>query len=1783
MTSFPPFLQRLTDALRKNGNKTAVIDNDGSRHTTYSQLLQLSASVAVTIQQRHLPSHSFIAISLLPSRDYLAAQIGIWLSGHAIVPLGHHFPSVRINYIMQHCHSPLLIDQTFMNELVDPDGYTASPSSDIAALYYTSGSTGHPKGVQLPFQCYDIPSFFTDALQSIAPVTMGATAPMHFIVGKYVFTPLLVGGTVNFVPEPVIKDITKFQNYLGTHHVSCLFTTPSLLRNLHKPSPSLKLVIAAGERLSRINPHGYSIINIYGQTETGGACFAYHVDQSYDNAPIGTPLFPFDFKIVDDDNNIVHQGEDGELCLKGQFTTGYFNEPELTASLFKDGWLHTGDLVRQLPDGNLLFVNRKDWMMKINGQRVEPEEVENVLLQVDGITDAVVKGFTTDERQFLCAYYIAQPDLLESDIRVHLEKNLPSYMVPSYFVKMDSFPLNTNGKKDLQSLPSPLSNKHHSAQTAHNDTEAVLCKAFATVLGYQAVGPDENFFDLGGDSIGVMSLQTHCSNLPLTARMIYENGTPRHIAKACEEYIPYSFKAQPDYPLSQAQLGIYVEHTARQGQIVYNNGILLQLGSGVDPQQLAVAFEKVIEAHPYVKTRLFISDDGTPRQRCNNDEQFSLSVEIMSEEQFEALKPVLIQPFNLLTDRLFRVRIISTPGASYLFMDFHHIIFDGTSLSILLSDLDNAYYGEPLKRELFSGFEVAQEEEILRQTNTYTDAKEWNLRMFNNLEITSLPFPDKSEQMTTFGRQELDLGLDEKELKQACHRFNVTPNVFTIAVFGYLLGNYCYSQEALFATIYHGRHDLKLNNTVAMLVKTLPVYMKWNGQVTLRALLQTTKELLLGCMANDIFSFAELKAMNNYINSNVLFAYQGDIDISDSIGGEPYTQLPLMENATGELLAFEVSRRGSRLILTAEYQSNAYSDSFINKLMRSYIHMIKTFASVSDCDVPLSHLPLLPPDDRQALLTMGCGETLNGDLSETFITKFRHWASLTPDATAVVDKYTSLTYSELDRQSDCLAASLVKAGVVNDSIVALMLPRRKEFLLAILAVFKAGGAYVSLDNEYPQARIDFMLNDLDIKYLITTSELAEERNIGMHDERRCLIMLDQFDFSVIVPPIDFSSPQSLAYIIYTSGTSGNPKGVMVEHHSLSAMLTWLIQMEGLKSGDKCALHSSFSFDASVPDLFGPLICGAQVHVIPSSLRYDMGAFSRYLANNNFAGLTMSTQVGMELLESFDLTLRYLFLGGESLHVNRKTPVKVINGYGPTEFTVCSSYHIVDQDRDHDSIPIGRPVPGSWSLVIGPEGDLVPWGAMGELCLVGHQLARGYWQREQQTREKFVDCPFLPGERMYRTGDLVQWNQDGELLFHGRIDNQVKLNGFRIELGEIESCINEFPGVQTSAIILVKQNNLRFLSGFYVADGTIDPETLRNHLTDTLPSYMVPLKLIQLDMMPKTPNGKIDRRRLIEHAGSLSIGTGTLEAPANQREQVLLDLSKKLLGTDSIGVTDDLTLLGFSSLDAIKLASLAEKHGMKLKVNDILNNKTIRYIARQNLSFGRWQNKYRPDKPLVIAIQGFSPHPVHNYFEALSEKFSVFTFASIDDYYDEEFSNQSKSDVVAKYVKMLHNVLPTNVVPYAFTGHCYGGELAYRCAAQWQAETGQSPRVIVLNTPLRTDDEVRQMMPAQSIIDKMPPERQQKLYDWQKQQKRVLALLDGQPMPPFNGNVVFFRAMKPFLAVNKLTLDSDAFNRQVEIYLQRWHQLQPKIEIIPIPTDHFTMLEAEYTNLYLKEL
>ena len=1506
----------------------------------------MACRVAGYLQQKNYLAHSFIGICLPTSMEYVAAEIGIWLAGHAIVPMGDKYPKDRIDYIMHHCESPLLIDDDVIQAMMKTEpanNYIIPDEEDTNALFYTSGSTGVPKAVMANFASYRISPTDESIIDEENITVMGITAPMYFVVSKQLYAIIIKGGIANFIPTEIIKDIRMFEVYLAKHQIEFVFMPPSLLAHFHNKSSHLKVVMAAAERLSGITSSNYKIYNHYGQTETGGTFFSFFVDKEYENTPIGKPDADVEYCILDSEGKPVAPGEEGELCVRGPFASGYYKEPELSENLFRGGWLHTGDIVTQLPDGNVLYVNRKDWMVKINGQRVEPGEVEAVTKQVDGVEDAIVKGFTTKDRQFLCAYYIASENVLEDTIRAYLCSKLPAYMIPAYFVRMDSFPLLPNGKTDRKALLAPTDQTEGIVRPPYtaptNNVEHQLCEAFEKALSVDRVSIDDDFFELGGDSIRVMEVQTLCPELTLSSQMIYVNRTPKKIANACANTEQVSYAQQKDYPLSQTQLGIYVECMSRQGEVAYNNGMLFQLNPAIDADQLSKACETVVEAHPFIKTRLFVDSQGDPRQLRNDAEPYHQSVETLTQRAFEKLKQELIRPFDLLNDRLFRIRILKTPEAQYLFIDFHHIIFDGMSFNIILQDLKDAYEQLPVKREEFTGYEIALEEVSLRKTDAYIYAQKWYKEQFGDLKVSSLPIPEKRESQITYGQEHLELTVDYKQLEDTCDRLGVTPNVLTTTVFGYLLGVNTHAQESLFATIFSGRQDLKSQRTVTMLVKTLPVYTKWDQDTTVRELLQATKQQLMGSMSNSLFSFAEIKAMNHAINSHILFAYQGDLMPSDS---DMFKYQPLMKNATGEDLAFEILHSDTKLILHSEYHSNQYTQSFIRRLMHGYNKILEGFLYSESENKQLRDLPILTDDEQQAILTLGTGDQLDYDRSKTIVDLFHHQATLRPDNIAVVDEVSEITYAELDRRSDVLATALRKAGVKIDTFVAIMLPRRKEFLIAVFAVFKAGGAYIPLDSDYPKDRLSYMLNDSETHVLITTSTLLKDCQTEQYFPREKQLLIDDFDFNEPSNhPINYAQPSELAYMIYTSGTTGKPKGVMIEHQSLHAYLEWHKDQQKITPEDHCALHSSFSFDASLDDLLPPLVQGAQLHILSSELRLDMQEMNDYFKKHKIAGLTLSTQLGIEMLKSYQPPLRYLLLGGSKMSHVPTGNTCVINGYGPTEFTVCSSYYILEQDEKHDNIPIGRPVPNSISVVVDTEGRLVPQGTVGELCLIGRQMSRGYWKQEELTKERFVECSFLSGQKMYRTGDLVRWNEEGLLEYIGRIDNQVKLHGYRIELEEIETKVSHCSGVVSAAVVVVKQGNIDFLVAYYTSEGNKELPAIQETLMTELPSYMVPSQLIRIDQMPLTPNGKIDYKALPTPV----LSTETCVAPETEMEEQVLELITEMLKTTQIGVNDNLLHWGLSSLAAMRLSALLQhRFEVYIKMAEIIKRPTVRAIA-----------------------------------------------------------------------------------------------------------------------------------------------------------------------------------------------------------------------------------------------
>ncbi len=1546
----------LQDHAQQQPEKIALADRGGTRQTTYAELDRQARRMAAYLQSLSLPPSSFIPIRLPAGAEYLAAEVGIWLAGHAIVPLGEEFPRERVGYIREHCQAPLIIDQEVFQKAMACEGLTGRISraeKDTAALFYTSGSTGNPKGIVHTFESLEFN--MTGQCEAFAfrqEDIFGIGAPMYFIAVVLVYDLLLLGGTVHLYDKETLTDVRKLEEYILRHGITITFISPAVLAQFHSQSPSLRRVLTGSERLAGIGPRSYELMNCYGLTETVAGVLCFPVDKAYENTPIGLPNKNVTASIRDDRGNILPQGEEGELCLEGIFTPGYFREPEKTEELYRGGVLHTGDLARQLPDGNYVYVNRKDWMVKINGQRVEPGEVEAVLKNVPGVGNAIVKGFDSDSgSQYLCAYYIAPDGMTEEYLREELQKTLPSYMVPLYFVRMESFPLNANGKLDRKSLLPPERSSLAAAYEAPtNETEAALCEAFASALGLERVGIDDDFFRLGGDSIRVMAIQQLCPALPLSSKLIYRERTPRLIAAQCVQETSEKLERQEDYPLSQTQMGIYIECMNRPGEAVYNNPRLYRLGAGVDPKKAAAAIEAAIAAHRAVRTRLFLDAEGEPRQRRNEEGSYRQTVENLSEAELAALTPSLVQPFDLLADELFRLRLFKTESALYLFLDFHHIVYDGTSHGVLLNDLNAAYRGEPLEVESWSGFEVAQQEQRLRRTELYTEAESWYIRTFGDLETDSQPLPDRHEEEVRFGSREIDLGLDYERLEAFCRETGVTMNVLTTAAFGYLLGLYTNNPEALFATIYNGRGDLQVSRTIGMLVKTLPVYARWADDTSTRDYLLSVKEQLLTAMNHDLYSFAELTAQS-IVTSRVLFAYQGDLSIEDQLFGVVYEDLSAQENATGEPFALQIFRRGNSLKLMAEFHENRYSPGFVERFLECYEQVLGGLLT----EKQMSRIAVLPAGQIREL--DGFNETeMPYDNTQTVISLFRRQAAQNPGNVAIIFRDREYSYREVDELSDRIAQYILRSDVGRGEVVSILIPRCEYMVIASLGALKARCTYQPLDPTYPPERLNFMVQDSGAKLLITTEEL---RPVLGEYEGPVVYLNELPGLPGTGQKLEDPAPEDLFTLLYTSGSTGQPKGCKIRHSNLTAFCNWGWRYYDLAPGARVGAYSSYGFDANMQDMYPALTGGATICIIEEEMRLDLPVLSEFLERHRVTHLFMTTQVGRQFaLEYPDHpTLKHLGTGGEKLvALEPPTGYRFCNLYGPTECTILTS--VYEFTKYEENIPIGKPLSNLKLYVTDRAGRRLSVGAIGELWIAGPQVTYGYLNRPEQTEYAYIPNPFNSDPdyaRVYRTGDIVRYLPDGNVEFVGRRDAQVKIRGFRIELTEVEGVVREYPPIKDATVVAYDDpNGGKFIAAYVVSDETVDIAALGDFIRERKPPYMVPAVTMQIDHIPLNQNMKVNKRALPapELQASTAASAAEDNRPLNLLEQELKEIVGGIVRSSDFGVTADLAYLGLTSISSIKLSTaLFKRFGLNIRSKALLNGASI--LTLENEVIRHW--------------------------------------------------------------------------------------------------------------------------------------------------------------------------------------------------------------------------------------
>lgn len=894
------FLPLFEESVKKNFDKVAIVDQDGTREFTYGELDKFSGQVAAKLSQAGVCPGDSVMIHMGRKSEYYFAYLGILKMGGVIVPVIEEYPEERIKYIEKDSQTRLIIRDSFFKDIekYEPAESVILEDEALALIVYTSGSTGNPKGIEHTVKSFcDAGIRATELYRGLEKVVMTGAAPLSFVatVVEYIGT-FLVGGTTHMLSDAVRKDVRALEEYYPKNKITVSFISPQLLRLFDSDSPYLKRVFAGSDRLANKYSEKYEIYNVLGMSETGATVTYFIVDKKYDNTPVGKAFEGLEILLLDEQGNEVAQGEIGEICVIGHLARGYRNLPEKTAETFKtlpDGriLLHGGDCGMLDADGNLIYLNRKDWMVKIKGQRVETPEIEANMIAMDEIANAAVKAFVDGTGQtYLVGYYVEKSPVSQEEIKRAMSAKMPSYMIPRFFKKLAAMPINVNGKLDRKALLPPSINEYKAEYVAPADElEAAICKGFEDILMCGKIGACDDYVRLGGDSIRVARLAALLSEYKITPAMILRGRTPRGIAeisrKAKGLVIEHQTELKDSYPLTDAQLGVYLDCINNPGRKTYNIPIAFKLPEKIDLERFAAAVKTVISAHKAFNVTAKIVGDAPAMVLCEREPEIIRKQAASLTEE----KQVFVQPFDIEQGPLYRMELCEVRNEKYFLFDVHHLVFDGSSISVFIDDIVSVYQGGQPKEEKLSLFDLSVFEETLKETDAYKEAQAYFEEKLAGIDGDSSLYADFAPEDPAGTAKRLLISTHEavssEEIEMFAKRAEVTESTLFLGAFAYALATSVGQEECFFCTVNNGRHDDRLADATGMFVKTLPMHVAIDEDLPPAEYLQNMQDDLFEAMEHDCISFGELAAKYQ-LTPSMTFVYQGEMLTGPELCGE---------------------------------------------------------------------------------------------------------------------------------------------------------------------------------------------------------------------------------------------------------------------------------------------------------------------------------------------------------------------------------------------------------------------------------------------------------------------------------------------------------------------------------------------------------------------------------------------------------------------------------------------------------------------------------------------------------------------------------------------------------------------------------------------------------------------------------------------------------------------------------------------------------------------------------
>jgi amino acid adenylation domain-containing protein len=1851
----PPSLAAAFE-LQADAQPEAIAIEAAGRRMTYAQLDAASNRMARRLVALGIQREDTVGVLAQRGIETIVAVLGVVKAGGAYVPLDPDSPTERIRRQLHDARASATIGPIELADQIVALGKgagehelptvvldlelsaIASESSvrlrseiapkDLYAVLFTSGSTGRPKGVALEHR--NLLNLLANAPELTPEPGEGALqigAP-QFDVATYEIWAALSSGARLVCHPPGRPDPTAVCRTIREHRVTWSAMPTGIFHQLAQSDPGqladMRLLLTGGEALLPRYARRFRaacpttrLVNIYGPTETTVFACAHEVGEevlSDETIPVGQAVAGAQLYVLDEDAEPVAPGERGELYVGGPgISRGYLHQPELTAERYLDnrfsaegGRLYrSGDIVRRRADGAIEIFGRTDDQVKVRGYRVEPGEIDAQLAAHPAVRrGAVVAREDIPGHRRLVAYVtLDDASITRTELRRPLQERLPPYMVPAAIVVIEQLPLNPNGKVDRAALPIPTreqlldesSDAPPTSPSSVGETPAleIVREVFAEVLELPAVGSDDDFMELGGDSLLAIQILVRLREIlevELEIAAVFDSRTPAALAElvsaaGAPALPPLRARSHSGpVPATESQAKALTISELAAESLPYQSQAMHRIVGTLEIEALERSLSELVRRHEILRTT-FKRERGAWVQNVHEPFPVRLVVEDLSatqdperalEAHFAHVCSVRLDPGELPLARWSLARLAPDQHA-FLALE-HHVVHDGVSTALFLRELASLYRAELEGEEIASQPPEVQyrdfaawQRELPSSEHGRRTLEHWREQLSEPPAPLELPFDRPRPLRQTYRGHTLRLTLPAslaEGLRTRARACGATPFMVMLATYAVLLARYGGAQEELVVgSGLANRRTLASEQLIGMIVNTVALRLELRGDPTVQELVERVRASALDAHAYQDIPFeqvvehlAPVRSANTAPLYQTLFSFHDAPVQTLSLPGATLIPRDALPNGSAKAdLSVIVVNRSSKpttgatptgyehlaeegLTVVWEYNSDLFEQSTAEGMLGHFRGLLEQFAANGD-----QRIASLKLEDEHQLEHRFAGPASAYERTATVAELFQARAAETPHAISVSFDGETLSYTRLERWSNRLAHRLRAWGVGRGSRVAVCMDRSLEMIVALLAVVKAGGAYVPLDPEDPSERLLQHMQALQISLVLT---LGRHRNQVPGPVANLICVEDDLDLAreSDLPPSSQTTALDPAYVMFTSGSTGAPKGVEVTHRAIARLVR---DPDYVKLGPQETLLglAPIAFDASTFEIWGALLNGGRLVLAPPGLP-ALGELADLVVREQISTLWLTAGLFNRVVDDRPELLRHLrqlLAGGEALspdHVRRALAVLpegavLVNGYGPTEATTFTCAHrLRPGDVVDGPIPIGRPIAGSRVYLLDGRGEPVPVGVPGELWIGGDGVALGYVDAPELTAERFREDPFSAetGARMYDSGDRARWRADGTLEFLGRSDRQLKIRGHRVEPGEVEEALRTHPGIANAYVAQISRAAIeRGLAAYLVARPDHNPtdEELRAHTAKTLPAYAVPAAWMRLERLPLTGNGKIDIAALPDpETGPEGRRRSTEQVQMDELERELVAIWQRSLDITDIHPDDDFFALGGHSLRAVELFDTIERRlGRRLPLTTIFEAPTVRGLA-----LALREDGWRAAHGSLVALTATGSRPPLFFMTAGDGNSVGYGALARNLGPDQPFYalqprgidggaplHNSVESMAAHYLRAIRRVEPNG--PYLLGGRCLGALVAYEMARRLRADGQEVTLLAVLDsggperhtrrladgTPFDQfmNGAVRRAEPAPELGDIFSAEGTQRLLSWLAEP--VLTGPDGTPV------------------------------------------------------------------------